>query len=72
MTEKYPAGNHEINMDPVLPDQGGRMMGADPGHVIPTSEEDLRRRAYARYEQRGRTDGQALDDWLAAEAEIET
>jgi hypothetical protein len=45
-------------------------MPCDPGHVIPTSEEDVRRRAYARYEQRGREDGRALDDSLAAEAEV--
>jgi len=33
-------------------------------------EECIRRRAYALYEQRGRVDGFALDDWLQAEAEI--
>jgi hypothetical protein len=58
-------------VDPVLPTQGGRLMESDPGHVIPTSIEDVRRRAYARYEQRGRTEGQALDDWLAAESAAE-
>jgi hypothetical protein len=26
--------------------------------------------AYALYEERGRTDGQALDDWLAAEQQV--
>jgi hypothetical protein len=26
--------------------------------------------AYERYEQRGRVDGQAIDDWLRAEAEV--
>lgn len=59
-------------VDPVLPDQGGRLMASDPGHVIPTSDEDLRRRAYHKYEQRGREDGRALDDWLAAESEIDS
>jgi len=34
------------------------------------SEELIRQRAYELYEQRGREDGHALDDWLAAEAEI--
>ncbi len=63
--------DHKV-VDPVLPDQGGRLMASDPGHVIPTSEEDLRRRAYQKYEQRGREDGRALDDWLAAESEINT
>jgi hypothetical protein len=33
-------------------------------------EERIRRRAYELYEQRGRIDGFALDDWLQAEAEI--
>lgn len=34
------------------------------------AEERIRRRAYQLYEQRGRTDGFALDDWLQAEREI--
>lgn len=34
------------------------------------TEEHIRRRAYELYEQRGRGDGFALDDWLHAEAEI--
>ena len=33
-------------------------------------EQRIRRRAYELYEQRGRVDGLALDDWLQAEAEI--
>jgi hypothetical protein len=33
-------------------------------------EERIRRRAYQLYEQRGRVDGFALDDWLKAEREI--
>ena len=33
-------------------------------------EERVRRRAHELYEQRGRVDGFALDDWLQAEAEI--
>jgi len=33
-------------------------------------EESIRRRAYELYEQRGRIEGFALDDWLQAEAEI--
>jgi hypothetical protein len=33
-------------------------------------EERIRRRAYELYEQRGRFDGFALDDWLQAESEI--
>ena len=33
-------------------------------------EERIRRRAYELYEQRGRIEGFALDDWLQAEGEI--
>ena len=33
-------------------------------------EEQIRLRAYALYEARGREDGHDLDDWLRAEAEI--
>jgi len=33
-------------------------------------EERIRRRAHELYEERGRVDGFALDDWLQAEAEI--
>ena len=32
--------------------------------------ERIRQRAYEIYEQRGRADGFALDDWLQAETEI--
>jgi DUF2934 family protein len=34
------------------------------------AEEEIRLRAYQLYEERGRIDGHALDDWLQAEAEI--
>ena len=38
--------------------------------ALPSDTEGrLRRRAYELYEQRGRTDGFALDDWLQAECE---
>ena len=33
-------------------------------------EEKILQRAYELYEQRGMTEGHALDDWLQAEAEI--
>jgi hypothetical protein len=35
-------------------------------------EQEIRRRAYALYEDRGREDGHDLDDWLRAEAEFTT
>jgi DUF2934 family protein len=35
----------------------------------PDLEQEIRLRAYALYEERGREDGHDLDDWLRAEAE---
>ncbi len=43
----------------------------DPTVLIPI-EQQIQRRAYELYEQRGRTDGHALDDWLQAEREIKS
>jgi len=37
---------------------------------VSNTEEKIHLRAYELYEQRGRIDGHALDDWLQAEAEI--
>lgn len=36
----------------------------------PTHDELVRAHAYRRYEQRGCVEGHALEDWLAAEAEV--
>ena len=36
------------------------------------SADEIRRRAYERYLERGSTHGQHDDDWLAAEAELRT
>jgi hypothetical protein len=41
----------------------------EPTVLIPI-EQQIRQRAYELYEQRGRTDGHELDDWLQAECEI--
>ena len=38
--------------------------------VSPQLEQQIRSRAYELYEQRGRTDGYEVDDWLRAETEI--
>jgi hypothetical protein len=35
------------------------------------TEEEIAARAHQLYEQRGRVDGHAMEDWLAAESEIE-
>jgi len=40
-----------------------------PTVLIPITEQ-IQQRAYELYEQRGRTDGHELDDWLQAECEI--
>jgi hypothetical protein len=37
----------------------------------PSREDLIRRRAYDLYERNGGVDGHALDDWLAAEAELD-
>jgi len=41
----------------------------EPTVLIPI-EQQIQQRAYELYEQRGRTDGYDLDDWLQAEREI--
>ena len=62
----------EKRTDPVLPDQGGRSMPVDPLAVYPAREEAVRQRAHEKYQQRGRQQGRAIDDWLEAEQEITT
>jgi hypothetical protein len=41
----------------------------EPTILIPI-EQQIQQRAYELYDQRGRTDGQDLEDWLQAEREI--
>ena len=41
----------------------------EPTLLIPIGQQ-IQQRAYELYEQRGRTDGHELDDWLQAESEI--
>jgi Protein of unknown function (DUF2934) len=43
---------------------------SDAPTVLIPIEQQIRQRAYELYEQRGRTDGHDLDDWLQAEYEI--
>lgn len=38
--------------------------------AIQVAEQDVRERAYALWEARGRPDGNANDDWIAAELEV--
>lgn len=65
--------------DAALPHEGPDTAGPVPaletvaGPALlegPTREEMIRVRAYERYERNGRVDGNQLDDWLAAEAEV--
>jgi Protein of unknown function (DUF2934) len=42
---------------------------SEPSAAVST-EELIRQRAYELYEQRGREDGHAIEDWLAGEAEV--
>ena len=44
-------------------------MSDEPTVVIPI-EQQIQQRAYELYEQRGRTDGHDLDDWLQSEFEM--
>jgi hypothetical protein len=41
-----------------------------PSTSAATREEEVRSRAYRLYEERGREDGHALDDWLQADEEV--
>jgi hypothetical protein len=41
----------------------------EPTVLIPI-EQQIQQRAYELFEQRGRTDGHDLDDWLQAECEV--
>jgi Protein of unknown function (DUF2934) len=41
----------------------------EPTVLIPM-EQQIQQRAYELYEERGRTDGHDVDDWLQAESEI--
>ena len=47
----------------------GHSRFAEDNQERPT-EDEIARRAYERYEARGRQDGQALDDWLEAERDL--
>ena len=57
--------------DSALPDQGGRQIPGDLKNLASApTHEAIRVRAYQIYEQRGRVEGHALNDWLTAEAQI--
>ena len=58
-----------VKTDPVLPDQGGRML-ADPDTAA-SAKQAIRNKAYEIYLSRGKSEGRDLDYWLEAEALIE-
>ncbi len=45
-------------------------MATIPKSTITMSQEQIKNRAYELYLQRGRAEGHALEDWLAAEKEL--
>ena len=51
------------------PDMGGPA-GGSASMASEPPEEEIRMRAYRRYLERGGSDGQDFDDWLAAEREL--
>jgi hypothetical protein len=62
------------------PPRGGRKASEQAADAAPApsqaatgasaSQDDIARRAYELYQQRGGGDGQEVDDWLRAEAEL--
>ena len=53
-------------------EQLGKKVDRRPDQIEkkPSIEQQIQQRAYKLYEQRGRTDGHDLEDWLQAEREI--
>jgi hypothetical protein len=61
---------HKISNDLRVPAENIEFFLFEFGLYIKDIEEPIRVRAYQLYEQRGRLEGFALDDWLRAEADI--
>ncbi len=57
-----------------IPDQDSVRHGVTNAQIVPTDassiEEEIRRRAYGLWEERGRPDGTPDEDWLRAEREL--
>ena len=54
-----------------MPDNSGKTPARNAvTDAHPNLEEEIRRRAFEIYVDRGREDGHDLDDWLLAEAEV--
>jgi len=58
------------NMREIPADVLSKVRGAIRDKAAPELESRIRARAYELYEQRGKQDGRALDDWCQAEAEL--
>jgi len=55
---------------PINQNNGSWIESNDTAHVHPGIEDEVRRRAYELYEERGRHEGFDQEDWARAEAEI--
>jgi len=56
-------------MKHALPTATPRQTPTQVTKSAPDLQEQIRRRAYDLYEQRGRAEGHEIDDWLQAESE---
>ena len=68
VADKDPAAAETAGQTPPEAGQTAPRDGATP--AAPPVYDDIARRAYELYQQRGAADGQEVDDWLRAEAEL--
>jgi DUF2934 family protein len=55
---------------PILREDGAGRESAQVTQIYPELEEQIRRRAYELYEERGRQEGFHEEDWIRAEEEV--
>ena len=58
------------HLAPILSAEEWKKLFRQAGAMFEEPQQRIRERAYQLYEQRGRCEGHALEDWLQAEAEI--
>jgi hypothetical protein len=63
-------GSMEARYFPMKPKPSTLAPKSDEPTILIPIEQQIQQRAYELYDQRGRTDGQDLEDWLQAEREI--
>jgi len=68
--ERTISGEANSEVFPMKPKPSTLAPKSDEPPVLIPIEQQIQRRAYELYEQRGRTDGHDWDDWLQAECEI--